>query len=130
MPACQLEYDKTVSGTPNPKQGQRWLGPVAPSRSALIPPISAARWLLVLIVIAGIYFFHGFLVPVLAALVVGFASWPLYRKLLRHTGGNTTIGATLAIIFILIFLIVPEIGRAHSELQSLMRNSYAVFCLK
>src|SRR3546814_5918354 len=23
-----------------------------------------------------------------------------------------------------------EIGRAHSELQSLMRNSYAVFCLK
>src|SRR3546814_8851009 len=24
----------------------------------------------------------------------------------------------------------PEIGRAHSELQSLMRNSYAVFCLK
>src|SRR3546814_5863627 len=24
----------------------------------------------------------------------------------------------------------PEIGRAHVELQSLMRNSYAVFCLK
>src|SRR3546814_2452241 len=23
-----------------------------------------------------------------------------------------------------------EIGRAHAELQSLMRNSYAVFCLK
>src|SRR3546814_4515078 len=26
--------------------------------------------------------------------------------------------------------IVPEIGRATSELQSLMRISYAVFCLK
>src|SRR3546814_1861150 len=25
---------------------------------------------------------------------------------------------------------VMEIGRAHVELQSLMRNSYAVFCLK
>src|SRR3546814_8569574 len=25
---------------------------------------------------------------------------------------------------------VPEIGRAHVELQSLMRTSYAVFCLK
>src|SRR3546814_1117140 len=24
----------------------------------------------------------------------------------------------------------PEIGRAHVELQSLMRSSYAVFCLK
>ena len=91
----------------------RWLGPVAPSRVALIPPISAARWLLVLVVAAGIYFFHGFLVPVLAALVIGFASWPLYRELLRRTGGNTTIGASLAIIFILTFLIVP-IGIAVS----------------
>ncbi|MDI6837901.1 MAG: AI-2E family transporter, partial [Rhizobiaceae bacterium] len=70
----------------------RWLGPVAPSRTALIPPISAARWLLVLIVIAGIYFFHGFVVPVLAALVIAFASWPLYKELLRRIGGNTTIG--------------------------------------
>ncbi|MEN3149261.1 AI-2E family transporter [Neorhizobium sp. IRAMC:178] len=91
----------------------RWLGPVAPSRVALIPPISAARWLLVLVAAAGIYFFHGFLVPVLAALVIGFASWPLYRELLRRTGGNTTIGASLAIIFILTFLIVP-IGIAIS----------------
>ena len=91
----------------------RWLGPVAPSRVALIPPISAARWLLVLVAIAGIYFFHGFVVPVLAALVIGFASWPLYRELLRRIGGNTTLGATLAIIFILTFLIVP-IGIAIS----------------
>ncbi|CDZ54592.1 AI-2E family transporter [Neorhizobium galegae] len=91
----------------------RWLGPVAPSRVALIPPISAARWLLVLVVAAGIYFFHGFLVPVLAALVIGFASWPLYRELQRRTGGNTTIAASLAIIFILAFLIVP-IGIAIS----------------
>ncbi|CDN54155.1 PF01594 domain protein [Neorhizobium galegae bv. officinalis bv. officinalis str. HAMBI 1141] len=91
----------------------RWLGPVAPSRVALIPPISAARWLLVLVAAAGIYFFHGFLVPVLAALVIGFASWPLYRELLRRTGGNTTIAASLAIIFILAFLIVP-IGIAIS----------------
>ncbi|TWF46355.1 AI-2E family transporter [Neorhizobium alkalisoli] len=95
------------------KKEPRWLGPVAPSRIALIPPISAARWLLVLVAAAAIYFFHGFLVPVLAALVIGFASWPLYKKLLYRTGGNTTIGATLAIIFILIFLIVP-IGIAIS----------------
>ncbi|MGK6316784.1 AI-2E family transporter [Neorhizobium sp. DT-125] len=91
----------------------RWLGPVAPSRIALIPPISAARWLLVLVAAAGIYFFHGFVVPVLAALVIGFASWPLYRELLRRIGGNTTLGASLAIVFILTFLIVP-IGIAIS----------------
>ncbi|WP_409558834.1 AI-2E family transporter [Agrobacterium sp.] len=74
---------------------------------ALIPSISAARWLLIFIVAAGIYFFHGFLVPVLAALVIGFASWPLYRKLLNNVGGNTTIGATIAILLIIAFLIVP-----------------------
>jgi Predicted permease len=103
----------TVDRRSKVQDGPRWLGPVAHSRSALIPPISAARWLLVLIVIAGIYFFHGFVVPVLAALVIGFASWPLYRRMLRHIGGNTTIGATLAIVFILIFLVVP-IGIAVS----------------
>lgn len=87
--------------------GPRWLGPVAPMRIALIPPLTAARWLLVLVVIAGIYFFHGFLVPVLAALVVGFASWPLYRDLLRRIGGNTTLGATIAILLVVTFLVVP-----------------------
>jgi predicted PurR-regulated permease PerM len=76
-------------------------------RIALIPPISAARWLLVLVVFAGIYFFHGFLVPVLAALVIGFASWPLYRELLRRVGGNTMLGATIALLLVLSFLIVP-----------------------
>jgi predicted PurR-regulated permease PerM len=111
----KTEKGNSVSGN-NDRKGPkepRWLGPVAPSRVALIPPISAARWLLVLVAAAGIYFFHGFLVPVLAALVIGFASWPLYRELLRRTGGNTTIGASLAIIFILTFLIVP-IGIAIS----------------
>lgn len=87
--------------------GPRWLGPVAPMRIALIPPLTAARWLLVLIVLAGIYFFHGFLVPVLAALVIGFASWPLYRDLLRRIGGNSTLGATIAIICVVAFIVVP-----------------------
>ncbi|GAA4111332.1 AI-2E family transporter [Aminobacter aganoensis] len=76
-------------------------------RAALVPPLSAARWLLVLIVAAGIYFFHGFLVPVLAALVIAFASWPLYRRLLVAVDGNRTVGATLALLFIVAFLVVP-----------------------
>lgn len=90
-----------------PSGEPRWLGPASPTRIALIPPISAARWLLVLVALAGIYFFHGFLVPVLAALVIGFASWPVYTRLLRQVGGNTTLGATIAIILILAFLVVP-----------------------
>ena len=85
----------------------RWLGPSTPLRAALIPPLPAARWLLVLVFFAGIYFFHGFLVPVLAALVIGFASWPIYSKLQRNVGGNSTIAATIAITLILAFLVVP-----------------------
>ncbi|MBX4911288.1 MULTISPECIES: AI-2E family transporter [Rhizobium] len=85
----------------------RWLGSSAPTRTPLIPSISAARWLLVLVAAAGVYFFYGFLVPVLAALVIGFASWPLYRKLLARVGGNTTVAATIAIIMIVTFLVIP-----------------------
>ncbi|HEY0120469.1 MAG TPA: AI-2E family transporter [Rhizobium sp.] len=84
-----------------------WLGPSAPARMALIPSISAARWLLILIAAAAIYFFHGFIIPVLAALVIGFASWPLYSDLRRRTGGNNTIAATIAIILIVTFLVLP-----------------------
>jgi len=83
------------------------LGLHTPTRTPLIAPVTAARWLLVLIVLAGIYFFHGFLVPVLAALVIAFASWPIYRRLLDSVDGNRTIAATLAIVLILTFLIVP-----------------------
>ena len=34
--------------------------------SALVLPVSIARWLLVLLLVAGVYFFYGFIVPVLA----------------------------------------------------------------
>ncbi|MER9337594.1 AI-2E family transporter [Mesorhizobium sp. M0293] len=90
-----------------PERQQRLFGLSTPLRAAVIPPLSAARWLLVLIVAAGVYFFHGFLFPVLAALVIAFASWPLYRRLLVAVGGNRTIAATFAILFILAFLVIP-----------------------
>ncbi len=73
----------------------------------MIAPLSAARWLLLLVIAAGVYFFHGFLVPVLAALVIAFASWPLYRKLLDAVGGSRTAAASIALLLILGFLVVP-----------------------
>jgi predicted PurR-regulated permease PerM len=91
-----------------------------PVHAAVIAPLSAARWLLILVLAAGVYFFHGFLVPVLAALVIAFASWPLYRKLLAAVGGNRTVAATLALLLILAFLVVPIImagSYAISEVQ-------------
>jgi predicted PurR-regulated permease PerM len=76
-------------------------------RGAVIAPLSAARWLLLLVIAAGVYFFHGFLVPVLAALVIAFASWPLYRRLLDAVDGSRTVAASIALLLILAFLIVP-----------------------
>ncbi|MBN7808045.1 AI-2E family transporter [Agrobacterium rosae] len=108
-PFGECERDAVLTKIDNHRKGgePRWLSPATHARTALVPSISAARWLLFLIVAAGIYFFYGFLVPVLAALVIGFASWPVYRELLRRVGGNTTVGATIALLLIIAFLIVP-----------------------
>src|SRR3546814_1528606 len=49
----------------------------------------------------------------------------------RATATIAVIGAPLNLLLILVvwWLDGPKIGRATSELQSLMRISYAVFCL-
>lgn len=75
--------------------------------SSALPENLIARWLLVFVLIAGIYFFSGFLVPVLAALIIGFASWPLYLRLLRRCRHNTTLAATIALLVIIAGLVIP-----------------------
>ena len=85
----------------------RLLGPAAPARAALVPPLTAARWIVLLILLACVYFFHGFLVPVLAALIIGFASWPLYQRVLAMYDGNRTLAASTMIAIIVLFLVIP-----------------------
>lgn len=75
--------------------------------STVIPENTVARWLLILVLLAGVYFFGRFLVPVLAALIIGFASWPLYVRLLNLCKNNHTLAATLAIFIIVIAIVVP-----------------------
>lgn len=72
-----------------------------------LPDNLAARWLLLLLLAAGIYFFSGFLVPVLAALVIGFASWPLYQRLWEYVGQRDSIAASIALVIITAGLIIP-----------------------
>lgn len=74
------------------------------------------RVLLLLILLAAVYFFHGFLVPVMAALIIGFASWPLYRRLLRRCGGHTPVAATIALLTVILALILPIIIALHFAL--------------
>jgi predicted PurR-regulated permease PerM len=86
-----------------------------------MPPVLSvsliARGLLLLILAAGVYFFHGFLVPALAALIIGFATWPLYRRLVVRCKGNTTLAATLAILVVLLVLVVPLSVAMHYAIR-------------
>ena len=91
----------------NTRHEPRLLGAARTSGVALISSISAARWLLFLVIVAGVYFFHGFVVPVLAALVIATASWPLFCRLRLALNGQRTLAAAIAILLILAFIIVP-----------------------
>src|SRR5690625_3731320 len=73
----------------------------------LLPAYSIARWLIFFIALAGLYFLRGFLVPVLAALIIGLASWPIYTQLVDRCRGNRTVAASLALVIVLVVLIVP-----------------------
>jgi len=87
---------------------------------SLTPSNSVLRWLVFLLILAGIYFFHGFLVPVLAALVIGLVSWPLYRRLVVFCGGRSSLAATVALSVILLVLVIPAIfllGYVIEEVQ-------------
>lgn len=75
--------------------------------NSMLPENPIARWLLVLMLLAGVYFFQGFLIPVLAALIIGFASWPLYRKLVKACGGRTGVSATIALGVVLLVIVIP-----------------------
>lgn len=94
----------------------------------MTPPVFSARlvarWLLVLMLLAGAYFFSGFLVPGLAALIIGFASWPLYRRWVHVCGGRRALAASTALLVIVVGLIVPfafGVSYAIQEASNLIR---------
>jgi len=79
----------------------------APRSGPLIGLRSIARWLLVLVLAAAVWFFHGFLVPVLAASIIAIASWPLHRRIQGAFGLAPGLSGALLLVVILVFLIVP-----------------------
>lgn len=89
-------------------------------RQPLITDISAARWLLFAILAASIYFFHGFLVPVLAATVIALASWPIRARVVRRWNLGRTWAAGLLVLVLVCFLVAPiafALFYAFAELQ-------------
>ena len=73
----------------------------------VLPPFLLARWLLLLVVIAGLFFLKDFIVPVLGALIIGLASWPAYKKLLSYFNGRSVIAATVALLIVFGAIIAP-----------------------
>lgn len=73
----------------------------------VLPAFLIARWLLVLVVLAGFYFLRGFLVPVLGALIISLASWTLYQRLLERCHGRGALAASLALAIVTLVLVVP-----------------------
>ena len=102
--------DRQTTGAP-PSRAVSDAGPAAQSRfvfrQPLITDISAARWLLLGLLAAWIYFFHGFLVPFLAASVIALASWPLRRRVHEQLGQRRTATAAALVLVLIMFLIVP-----------------------
>jgi len=95
--------------------------PLDPPRAPLIAYRSIARWLLVLVLLASAWFFHDFLVPVLAATIIAFASWPLHQRLQDNVGIGRIGSSALLVLVILLFLVIPlvfAIAYAVGELQN------------
>nr|WP_301116697.1 AI-2E family transporter [Pusillimonas sp. (ex Stolz et al. 2005)] len=94
----------------------------------ILPAYLITRWLLVLVILAGLYFLRGFLVPVLAALIICLASWPLYQRLLRRCGGRDIVAASLALGIVILVLIIPlslALSFAIQEASSFIRWALA-----
>ncbi|HDZ56481.1 MAG TPA: AI-2E family transporter [Pseudomonas xinjiangensis] len=73
----------------------------------IVTDTAIVRLLLVLVLIAGVFFFVDFVVPVLAALIICFASWPVYQRLLAYCAGRDTVAASIALLVILLGLVIP-----------------------
>src|SRR5690606_37298160 len=73
----------------------------------VLPAYLIARWLLLLLLLAGAYFLSGFLVPALAALIIGLATWPVFRRVVDRCGGRTIPAATVMLLGVILILIIP-----------------------
>lgn len=58
----EIPRKQPMPEAPLVRVAQPWLGPARNERGPLVQPRTVARWLLVLVLLAGVYFFKDFLV--------------------------------------------------------------------
>ncbi|AWD32221.1 hypothetical protein CKSOR_00078 [Candidatus Kinetoplastibacterium sorsogonicusi] len=73
----------------------------------IIPSFFITRFSLLLIILAGLYFLHVFLIPILTALIIGFASWPIYKRLLYFFKNNNQIAASVILLLVILLIVMP-----------------------
>lgn len=72
-----------------------------------------AKWLIIFILITGVYFFNVFILPVLAAMIIGFATWPTHQNLVHFCRGKTWLSASIMMTLIILVIIVPFFWLCH-----------------
>jgi len=55
---------------------------------------------------------HPFIVPVAWAIIIAFATWPLYRPLRKHLGGHSTLSALIMTLLLSAAFILPALWLA------------------
>lgn len=71
------------------------------------------KWLILSLLFAGVYFFHQFFAPGLAAIIIAVVTWPTYRDLLKLLKGRSTIASSIAIVFITLLIVLPVLWLGH-----------------
>ncbi|AFZ83433.1 conserved membrane protein [Candidatus Kinetoplastibacterium blastocrithidii TCC012E] len=73
----------------------------------VLPLFLIARWLLLIVIVIGVYFIKGFLVPSLTALVIGIASWPIFHRIRILFYDRTILSASILLILVILLLVIP-----------------------
>lgn len=71
------------------------------------------KWFIFALLFAGIYFFHQFFAPGLAAVIIAVVTWPAYKDLLHLTRDRSTVSASIAIVFITLLIVLPILWLGH-----------------
>lgn len=81
--------------------------PEAQDSTYLPFPAFWIRLTLILLLIAGAYFFHSFAIPILTAFIIAIITWPAYKRLLDYLDQKRKTAATIATLAAILFLVTP-----------------------
>ncbi len=71
------------------------------------------KWLIVGLLFAGVYFFHQFFAPGLAAIIISVVTWPAFKDLMKLTGNRSVIASSIAIVVITLLIVIPILWLGH-----------------